>query len=458
MLFVTFLLACAPGRPEPDLPRIECPFEEPADTVCHELQTPTGPVVVSLVPAEGRVRRDPLVLQNGGPGTSPWDDLGEVFSGPLRPLFGADRDLVLVETRGSRYGEEPMVCPAYTEALAGEASDDAVVSALFACFDAWHADGFDFSALAGARLADDIAAGVAGLGYDTFDYYGVSFGTIIGQHLLRDHGAHLGALALDGAVPLGTNYVDELPRNADAALVRLDVACGADQACTDAYGDLGQLLERRLGEVDAEPIVAVVEGTDEEVVIDGDGLAELVVQLLYFGSGAEYVPALLEVTGPRAAQAFGSVLSQIGGSDPWSEETVVGLNLAATCAETSGLVVVDSDVSDFGERAGLGLPVSELCRELGLPASTEKEREPVQAAHPVLVTSGEHDPVTPPRYGVALAEQLGAFEITVAGTGHGVLLSDCGLETLVAFFDDPQGAAGLGGCRDDDPIEIHPPF
>ena len=201
----------------------------------------------------------------------------------------------------------------------------------------------------------------------------------------------------------------------------------------------------------------MLETSRQEVSVDGDAMVELIVQLLYFGSAAEYVPALLDVTGPPAAAAYGSVLDQLGGTDPWSDDAVVGLNIPATCAETSRADADDVAVTGFGARAGLGLPVAELCARLGLPQGLDGEHSPITTDRPVLVTSGEHDPVTPPRYGRELAARLDAVELTFSGTGHGALLSDCGFTTLLTFFDIPD-AQGLGACRNEDQIELQPPF
>ncbi|MEN0062377.1 MAG: alpha/beta hydrolase [Myxococcota bacterium] len=448
------LLACGSPAPEPTLPAVDCPFEPVGGAVCYRLDTPADYVVVTVIPATGRRRLPPLVLQNGGPGSSPWDDYGPLFATDLREAFGVRRDLVLVETRGSRYSGRPLACDAYLDKIQTQAPDSEVADALIRCFDDWHAEGVDFSAVTGPRLADDIVNAVQQLGYDSFDYYGGSFGTIIGQHLVRDHDAHVGTLVLDAVVPVGVNYVDALPRSADEALATLDAACRADPTC--GYEDVPRLLETRLAALDAEPVAATVDG--RTILVDGDAMAALVQGLLYFGEAAEYIPRLVAFEGEDVGELYGSVLEQLGTDERWSEEHVVGLNLAATCGETRGIAAEPYTSSDFGARVGLGLPVDELCDVLGLAANPDAERARASTADPVLLLSGQHDPVTPPRWAQEIeAEFPRGIEVTLSGTGHGGLVSDCGLQTLISFLDDPENP-DLGACRNDDSIELQPPL
>ena len=59
---------------------------------------------------------------------------------------------------------------------------------------------------------------------------------------------------------------------------------------------------------------------------------------------------------------------------------------------------------------------------------------PLSGALPVLVLAGEHDPVTPPRYGEAIVRNLPRGRLLqVTGQGHGVLTVGC-MPRLVSEF------------------------
>jgi hypothetical protein len=73
--------------------------------------------------------------------------------------------------------------------------------------------------------------------------------------------------------------------------------------------------------------------------------------------------------------------------------------------------------------------------------------EPLKSDKPVLVLEGEHDPVTPPRYGEAIVKNLPNGRLLVAkGQGHSVMGRGC-FPRLVGRFVETLDAKGLdAGC------------
>jgi hypothetical protein len=62
--------------------------------------------------------------------------------------------------------------------------------------------------------------------------------------------------------------------------------------------------------------------------------------------------------------------------------------------------------------------------------------EPVKSAVPVLVLSGDLDPVTPPTWGESVLPHLSnARHIVVPGTGHGAISTGCGLRLAHSFIN-----------------------
>ena len=65
----------------------------------------------------------------------------------------------------------------------------------------------------------------------------------------------------------------------------------------------------------------------------------------------------------------------------------------------------------------------------------EDYREPVTSAAPVLILSGTHDPVTPPRWGTEAASHLpNSLHLVVPGA-HGVAGSACVQGILLEFLE-----------------------
>ena len=91
----------------------------------------------------------------------------------------------------------------------------------------------------------------------------------------------------------------------------------------------------------------------------------------------------------------------------------------------------------------------------GMP---EDFHEPVVADRPVLLFSGEFDPVTPPRYGAEVARRLpDARHLVLRGQGHGVLGIGCTPRLLAQFLEHPEPARNLDAhCLD--ALGYVPPF
>jgi pimeloyl-ACP methyl ester carboxylesterase len=82
-------------------------------------------------------------------------------------------------------------------------------------------------------------------------------------------------------------------------------------------------------------------------------------------------------------------------------------------------------------------------------------RAPLTGKMPVLILSGEFDPVTPPRYGDEVAKSLpNGRHLVVRGQGHNVLPVGC-LPKLFARFVDTADAKTLDAhCLDSVPYAV----
>ena len=73
--------------------------------------------------------------------------------------------------------------------------------------------------------------------------------------------------------------------------------------------------------------------------------------------------------------------------------------------------------------------------------------EPVVSDKPVLVLSGELDPVTPPRWGRMVAEQLpNSQHIVVPGAAHGTIMYGCVQRLMTQFIDEANVADLDSAC------------
>ena len=94
-----------------------------------------------------------------------------------------------------------------------------------------------------------------------------------------------------------------------------------------------------------------------------------------------------------------------------------------------------------------------LCELWPVGPTDSDFREPIDATAPVLVLSGEFDPITPPAYGDRLTAALSnATHYIAPGQGHGIIARGC-VPRIAAHFvrtaDLASTAETEGGCIDE---------
>ena len=244
---------------------------------------------------------DPLLLAQGGPG----GDAFKVFSILVQPTgdLSTSRDIVIFNQRGTPYAEPELTCPETDAALAdilaadSEEGERLYNEAMAACYDRLLAEGIDLSAFNSLENAADVPLIARALGYDEYNFYGVSYGTLLGLHLMRNHPEGLRSVILDSVVPPDVNFLSEIAASEDRVFGEVFAACAADPACAAAYPNLEARFVALVRQYDAKPASLTL--TDPETgqvydtVLDGRGLRSVLHQLLYVPRMAAVLPRLI---------------------------------------------------------------------------------------------------------------------------------------------------------------------
>jgi pimeloyl-ACP methyl ester carboxylesterase len=83
--------------------------------------------------------------------------------------------------------------------------------------------------------------------------------------------------------------------------------------------------------------------------------------------------------------------------------------------------------------------------------------EPVRSDRPVLLLSGEFDPVTPPRYGEQVLGHLpNGRHLVARGQGHNVMVAGCAPRLMARFFASADAKGLDAGCLER--LDYTPPF
>ena len=400
---------------------------------------------------------DPLIVLNGGPGGQALEYLPRFLSIFGLFLTGMDRDVILFDQRGVGVSQPALDCqeaaPFMIRQALGEALTPEEIQAPYrACRERWLAQNVDLAAYTTAASAADVHDLWHTLGYANVNLYGVSYGTLLAQSVLRDYGANgqIRSVILDSAYPLSIYLFEDMDTNLADWLGRVFAACAAEPLCRTFYPDLEQTFYTLVDELNRQPRrIPAADPANKQpftFTFDGFDLIDLIAATpyrlvplrIYQVRDGEYHDLIqgrlsgLQTlqrygTPPNRAMAYSILCSQRLYAEPQPGET--------------GLLAdwVQHKISrDFKP-----LP----CAEWPAAPFDIRDAQPVHSSVPTLILAGEYDSTISPRYLSIFQENLpDSSALVVPGLGHGVLASGgiCPNSLALQFLRHPEdGLAGL---------------
>ncbi len=426
-------------------------------TVPEEWDNPSGPTirlaVVILKAQSENPAPDPLVMMQGGPGGSTIDLYTQVL--PVTGRLWADRDIILFDQRGTLLSEPALTCPEYMDMaietldddLTDEQIRDLINTVMTECRDRLVEEGVNLSAFDSRENAADVPALVRALGYEEYNLYGVSYGTLLAQHVMRFNPEGLRTVILDSVVPPGVDWFVRAPQTQNRSYEELFAACAADTDCNEAYPNLREVLYETVDRLNAEP--AYVSLTDAETglthraLLDGDTVLSAVFQMMY---STDLLPMVPSIIYDARANRF-DVLTRILSLLVFDRTMSYGMYYSVNCSEDGDVEESDLDLSGLPEQVAALNDDSvagflEVCDIWDVEALDSVIDAPVQSDVPTLLLSGHFDPITPPEYAEIAAETLpNSYNVVFPWGGHGAATSgECQDSVILQFINNPNQA------------------
>lgn len=465
------LLCCAiPARAEtPRLALSPCRLKGGLQANCGKFEVsedrkkPDGrrlSLRVAVVPALARAPQpDPLFMLAGGPGQAATEALPELITAAFERVHRT-RDIVLIDQRGTGHSS-PLKCELIEPdaPLAQRIADPGFpAERLEACLKGYDTDPRLYTTSIAMEDLDEVRRA---LGYSAINLWGGSYGTRAALVYLREHGEAVRSIILDGVAPPTLRLPLSFAADAQRALDRLFVACAGERACAKAWPDLPARFQQLLDRLEtAPPTVTVADpltGAPVALSIQRDVMTSVLRSVLYQPGMAVLIPLVIA----RAEGGdFGPLVALAAGIDEASRDSLaLGMMLSVVCTEdlpriseeegveaTRGTFLKDGVLRSFRQGCAVW-PRGEA------PANVSA---PVQSHAPVLLLSGEVDPVTPPAWAEEAAKTLPeSRHFIVPGVGHGASAIGC-VPRLIAQFLDAADATTLdGACVES---QKRPPF
>jgi pimeloyl-ACP methyl ester carboxylesterase len=406
-------------------------------------------LAVALVMADGQAEPDPIVMIAGGPGQSALE------SYPLEDRAFSDahrsRNVLLVDARGTG-GSHPLKCADEqgNSAISDEEGESPTAARAFAerCRDKLSKD-TDLRFYATTDAIRDLDFVREKLGIDRFNLIGISYGTRVAQQYAKRYPQHTRTVTLDSVVPNSLVLGQEHARNLDAALKLQFARCRADAACVKNLGDPEAALESLRARLRAGnlPAVRYRDPISGEWRSEAPGYGHLSLLLRLYAYQPEAASLLPLIVHDASAGHYESLLAQSRSVfSSVSESIMHGMQLSVVCTDD---VELEHDDQDAGTLMGSEFVDFSIAQCAVWPKGVRPAdfRAPLSGNVPVLILSGELDPVTPPRYGEEVVKTLPqGRHLVLPGQGHSVLGIGCMPKLFAQFVESANAKALNDSC------------
>lgn len=404
--------------------------ENPAD--------PQGRMIslnVAVAPATGKtIQPDPVFFFAGGPGQAASETW--VMMQPVLRKIRKSRDIVMIDQRGTG-GSNKLECKSEIEEDLNQEIDlDLVRAETEKCLAELDGDPRFYNttiAMGDYNLVREA------IGYDSINIMGVSYGTRAAQVYLRLFPETVRTMTLDSVVPMQLALGQEHSIMLDRSVENVFADCAADETCSALYPNQAEELNALLSDLRKQPrqitIINPVSGETEEMRLTADTLAVAIRFLSYASETQALIPLLVHealTTGDLSRLASQAILVMSGLNEMLSK----GMELSVMCSEDYPFMDFSVDYSNK-LMGNLLLEIVKLqCSIWSYGEAPEGFHEPVVSDIPVLLMSGERDPVTPPLYASQTAETFpNSLNLVARGQAHSVMKNTCLRDITTEFIE-----------------------
>ncbi len=402
-------------------------------------------VFVAVIPAlSSQVLDDPLVVFSGGPGQAT-SDLGSMVGAAFKSIR-EHREIILIDQRGTGKST-PLRCEDTQETVYDAAKHIAAMRVCRANYD------FAVEYFTMANVIADSHAILEALGYKQVNLWGVSWGTRSAVHYLRRYPDSVRTVIVDGVLPPDIGVFETSPISATRALNLLYEACRLDAACASAYGDIEHTINELIAKATDSAIIYIgadpVTGEQVTQAIGFMTLVQNIRAILYTPQQATMLPMALNKLNQGDGRAF---MELTASGAMMSKSMYIGATLSLLCGEE-----VPRMTPERAKEIGANHITQDTyyqywrtaCKAWpSLPGEDDIHTALVSDV-PMLILSGELDPITPPLMGEHLAKTFSnSRHLIVEGVGHNVSYQGCIPKLLGTFVKEADASVLEEGCLD----------
>lgn len=402
---------------------------------------PDSPILelfVAVVPALTlEPEPDAFVPIAGGPGQASTD-----FYAAYRVAFEMvrrDRDIVLLDQRGTGRSAA-LHCASDDDVIEGHYSREQTLEFTEECLDQLPHDSRFFTTSIAVR---DLEALREALGYTQFNLYGISYGSRVAQHFARRFPESTRTVILDGVAPPQVALGPGIAIESQYALEAIFDRCEEDPICAARFPQLRDEFTMLQAELEQQPVTLTLPdpltGKPEEIDFGAPEMAVALRLLSYHPSSVAVMPMLINeaASGNYAPLAAQTLMI----AESLDKALSLGMHNAVVCTEDAPYFEGEQVSQKALDATFIGADQLEalaaVCSIWPAGFIDEDFKTPLKTDLPVLLLSGEADPVTPPKYAELAAVDLANARLLVGRKqGHGQAARGCMPDVIGDFVTD----------------------
>jgi pimeloyl-ACP methyl ester carboxylesterase len=392
-------------------------------------------------------KTDPVIMLAGGPGQSAIETYPEVH--PAFQSIRKDRDIILVDQRGTG-GSNKIACN-FDETIAEQIQLDESVyfDELNKCIHKLDADTRFYTTTESIKDLEEVRKA---LKIEKWNLIGISYGTRKALTYIKLFPEVLRSVILDGVVPQQEPLALSHEKNLLNALSKQFAQCSAQPACAEAFGDVEKQMWDLIKKVEeSSPMVRIqnpVTGEYDEMTLTKDYVAMALRLFSYSANSMNLIPLMIDQANKGQYETIASQALMIGSA---LQEGISNVEMSIICAEDAPFYELQTAPENnlFGDKfLERTIKSCEIWPHLTENASF---KDAVESDIPVLLLSGELDPVTPPEFAELAMKTLSNSQHLIAkGQGHNVFPQGCMPKIITQFFDDPETELDIECMQDFD--------
>jgi len=398
-------------------------YGKPASTKNIEI------AVIKLASTSANKKADPVVYLEGGPGGSASSSITQVVE---TGTFINDRDVYLVDQRGTGYSKPALFCTEFEQAGSAEQ--------LTACKTRLETAGIDLTAYHSVHSAMDFIELRKALNISQWNLYGISYGTRLATTIMRENSDGIRSVILDGMFPIEVNGITDTPWANYQSLNQIVKNCENSADCP--ADEFKMVIEDIIARMHNEGMVA--ESREFiQILLELGAEAVIIDYLLAVNEDVSKYASIIEDMMAEHGMGEGSEVDEDQGEE---DKFYNAMGLSTICAEEYPFLNITALAGDNSEgwSASMQVAVAEMyhmgfdqasCEVWDVTPANDIETQAVSSNLPVLMLNGLQDTQTPAAWGTLVAQNMpNAQNITNPQGGHGQLFSE--LNEELSCFDN----------------------